>query len=227
MSNTINYEKEVRKLLTGSPEGIPYVVLIDTIRKYLAIKNSDKPITEFENAYWQAFLKLLREIENSIPRSSKYENGTDDHSKWLERVFQNFLRPYMEEDEVVQSDFGKENNLTYYKFKQTGHDTFHKGPGLPFADLVSITTKKRYDVKHDHVDANKAHDAEYLINYQNSGTCLIYDVAELKSGKAPIDCMVGYFDCASISQLLNEYGLPYNLFIMQQKELEEFFNFQE
>ena len=216
-----------RQLLVEGPRGIPYAVLIEKLTNYLDIKNSSLKMTEPENVYWQAFLRLLREIENSIPRSSKYENGADDHTRWLERIFRNFLRPYMEETEVVHSDFGKENNLTFYKFEQTGHDVFHYGPGLPYADLISLTTNKKYDVKHNHVDANKAHDANYLINYQNDGTCLVYDVAGLKAGQLPVDSMVGYFECAPISQLLNDYGLPYDLFAMSQKELEKYFNFQE
>ena len=215
------------ELHTKYPQGIPYLTLIESVSFYINNKSRFSLNTPAFNK-WQAFLLFIREIENSIPRSSSYkQDGANDHTRWLERVFRNFLRPFLEETEVKNSNFGIDNNLDFYKATETLHDIFHYGPGKPFADLIDVKTKIKYDVKHNHVDAEKAHDADFLINYQENGICLVCSVEKLKAGANIPDSLREYFDCRSVPDLLAANNLPPDLFSAYQKDLENMLGFVE
>ena len=207
------------------PIGIPYLKLLECVRFYI---NNKSRLDKSALNKWQAFLLLIKEIENSIPRYSYYNsNGTiDNHTKWLERAFRNFLRPFLEETEVKNSDFGQEKKLEFYKAKETLHDIFHYGKGKGYADLISGITGKKYDVKHNHVDTNTAHDANSLINYQENGTCLVCNIEDLKAGKSVIYSLEEYFDCRSVTDILASYGLTTDLFRLTQKDLEQLLDFK-
>lgn len=173
-------------------------------------KNRDKILSEHLDE-WEEYLEKLKIIESTIPTYSYYNYGVDDHTNWLVRIFRFFGRAFLEETEVKNSMLGKVLNLQWV---DENSQYFHGGEGKPIADLID-KNNDMYDVKHNSFSFEHAHNAKYILNYENGGTVL------LKQQNS--DEIIVFTFCKSIKDLEQAYGLPNNFFELSQNDLEEFF----
>jgi hypothetical protein len=155
-------------------------VLWDTIFENIKIfkQNQEAILADPKKCLqWHGFLQYLAEIESTIGLYG-YESKGQFH-----RIFVNFGRAYLEEEEVQKSEKGKELNL---KWISEDSKYFRVGDGkkgdIDLQDLNGLT----YDVKNDYVNFEKAHGANFLLKYSS-----LYGTVELH--KAPEDPTRGSF----------------------------------
>lgn len=179
-------------------------ILWDTILTNIKTfkENQDIILADQEGCLqWHGFLHYLGYIESTIGLYGYTPKGK------FHRIFVNFGRAYLEEEEVQQSNKGKKLNLKWI-FEDSKY--FRAGDGkksdIDLKDLTGLT----YDVKNDFVNFDKAHDANFLLKYRS-----LDGIVELHASSDNLmkGSFIETFDyCRPVAELAQSRGLAPLLF---------------